>query len=90
MMGIRAATYLQVKADFWMGDRVRSAKVVRATQKAPGDAQLPGTVLVKITLDIPENAFLPLRPEAIVTIPADFAIAKAIEVVAEDPRPDDD
>lgn len=84
-MGIRAATYLQIKADFWMTDRVRSAKIVRATQKAPGDMQIPGTVLVKITVDVPESAFLPLRPEAIVVIPESLTVAEPITVEADDP-----
>lgn len=87
-MGVRAATYLQLKADFWADDKVRGAKVVRATQKPPMDSQMPGTVLVKITIEVPESAFLPLRPEAVVVIPEALTLGKPIEVEAEDPRTD--
>lgn len=74
-MGVRATTYLQIEPD-WSYDAtmVLGAKVVRCTQRAPKDKQLSGTVLVKITVDLPEAAFLPLIPEAVVTIPEDLAV----------------
>lgn len=86
-MGIRATTYLQIEPEWhaWDIDRVVSAKVVRITQRPPKDNQLGGTVLVKIVVDIPESAFKPLVPEAVVTIPEGLALAKPIEVEADDP-----
>lgn len=74
-MGVRATTYLQIEPD-WSYDAttVLGAKVVRCTQRAPKDKQLSGTVLVKITIDVPESAFLPLTPEGVVTIPDNLTI----------------
>jgi hypothetical protein len=87
---IDATFYAQVEPEFsrWAdvdGNReVQGAKVVTVTQKRP---QRPrgGTVLVKLTIRVPEAAFLPLRPEAIVVIPEDMTVVAPVEVVAEDP-----
>jgi len=63
---------------------LEGAKVVTITQRKPSRPR-GGTVLVKLTIRVPEAAFLPLRPEAIVVVPEDMTIASPIEVVAEDP-----
>jgi hypothetical protein len=87
-----------VDAEFWAqvepewssyanrdGERsLRGAKVTTITQKRPVKPK-GGTVLVRLTIRIPEGAFLPLRPEAIVVIPEDMTAVSPIEVVAEDP-----
>lgn len=65
-------------------DRVKRAKVVGLTQKRP-ESPRRGTVTVKLTLRIPESAFLPLRPEAIVVIPDEMTQANPIEVIAQEP-----
>lgn len=64
---------------------LNGAKVTTITQKRP---QRPkgGTVLVKLTIRIPEAAFQPLRPQAIVVIPEDMTVVSPIEVAAEDPE----
>ncbi len=66
------------------GPRLDGAKVVRITQTRPGKP-VAGTVLVKLTLRVPERAFRPLRPTAVVLIPADLTVAAPLEVTAEDP-----
>jgi hypothetical protein len=63
---------------------VRSAKVVSITQSRP-ERPRPGVVVVKLAIRIPEAAFLPLRPEAIVVIPEDMTAPYPIEVEAGDP-----
>lgn len=63
---------------------VQGAKVVTITQGKP-QKQRSGTVLVKLTIRVPEAAFLPLRPEAIVVIPEDMAAVAPLEVEAGDP-----
>jgi hypothetical protein len=60
------------------------AKVIGITQKKPSRPK-GGTVLVKLTIRLPEAAFMPLRPEAIVVIPADMTEVNPIEVIAEEP-----
>lgn len=87
---VDAITYLQVEPEWarWsskdIAKDVRDAKIVRSTQNRP-DKPLPGTVLVKVTVRVPKAAFLPLSPEAVVTIPMDMAEATTIEVEAGDP-----
>jgi hypothetical protein len=88
---IDATFYAQVEGKVtqrWSGSEwielVESAKVVAITQNRPGRPK-GGTVLVKLTVRIPEAAFLPLRPEAIVVIPEDMTAPYPIEVEAGDP-----
>lgn len=88
----RTTFYAQVKPTFWnsWGDqrpRVQAINVVKTTQKKP-KAQLGGTVMVKLTLDIPDEAFLPLEPEAVIVVPASLVTAKPIEVEATKPEDD--
>lgn len=89
-----AAFYIQVRPEFLRafngGQRLKAIKAVAMTQHRPARPQ-PGTVLVKLTLRIPDAAFMPLRPEAIVIVPENLTEAGAIEVEASDPhRPPDD
>jgi hypothetical protein len=84
-----ATVYLQLQADLYRstvsgGETVRSIKAVAVTQKRP-ERQRPGTVLVKLTVRVPDAAFLPLRPEAVIVVPEDMAAAAPIEVEAGEP-----
>lgn len=84
-----ATFYAQVEPTWsrWTRDGekyVDSVKVVTITQKKP-ERPRGGTVLVKLTIRVPDAAFLPLRPEAIVVIPEDLTITTPIEVEAEAP-----
>ena len=84
---IDAVFYAQVEPEFTRSfgeDHVRSAKVVGVTQKRP-DRPRRGVVVVKLPIRIPEAAFLPLHPEAIVVIPEDMTAPYPIEVEAGDP-----
>jgi hypothetical protein len=76
---VEATCYLQVEPEFnYNGSKVWGARVVRMTQRKP-ESPLGGTVLVGITLCIPEEAFLPLRPEAVIDVPLSHT---AVEVVS--------
>jgi hypothetical protein len=63
---------------------VTGAKMINATQARPGK-QKPGTVMVKLTVRLPKAAFYPLRPEAVVIVPASLIEATPVEVTAEAP-----
>jgi hypothetical protein len=81
-----AEFYVQIEPELYGPDpgRVRSIKAVALTQKRPG-RQRAGTVMVKLRVRVPDGAFLPLRPEAIVVIPEGMTVAEPITVEAEDP-----
>lgn len=84
---IDATFYAQVEPEFTRSfgeERVKAAKVVGLTQKRP-DRPRRGVIVTKLTIRIPEAAFLPLRPEAIVVIPEDLTAPYPIEVEAGDP-----
>jgi hypothetical protein len=57
-----------------------SIKVERVTDRQP-KKPLAGSVVTKLTLDVADAAFLPIRPEAIVVIPVDHT--QAVEVETE-------
>lgn len=86
-----ASFYVQLEPEFYgfrdpdTGERkVAGVKAVNITQKRPSRPK-PGTVVVKLTVRVPEAAFLPLQPEAIVTIPESLTAPYPLEVAAEDP-----
>lgn len=87
----RATFYVQLDPEYAYGYRnstdtspIRGAKAVGLTQKKPGRPK-PGSVIVKLTVDIPEGAFRALQPEAVITIPDSLTTGVPIEVTAEDP-----
>lgn len=90
---VRATVYLQVQPEYtWRAKQTRkfdepsaieSAKVVGYTQNKAQNPK-PGTVEVKITVELPKGAFLPLRPEAIVVIPETLTQPHPVTVEAED------
>lgn len=72
--------YLQVRrAPGWGA----SLRVVKSTQRRPEVIE-PGCVVVKIVLRLPSEAFEPLSPEAVVTVPTEL-VQRTIEVEAVDP-----
>lgn len=85
-----ATFYVQIEPEWshWVdssGDRqVRGIKAVGITQKRP-DRPRSGVIVAKLTVRVPDAAFLPLRPEAIVVVPADMVATSPIEVEAGDP-----
>lgn len=88
-----ATVYLQVQPEYtyWAKNRrefdkpgsIDGAKIVGFTQNKPQKPK-PGTVEVKITLQIPKAAFLPLRPEAVVVVPETLTQPHPVEVEALD------
>jgi hypothetical protein len=57
----------------------------RMTTRRP-DRPKGGTVTVKLTLDIPDSAFYPLSPEAVIVVPESMVLVTPIQVIAEDPQ----
>lgn len=86
---VKATVYLQVAPELsrhWPADDPRSilsARVVNSTQKRATKPQA-GTVEVKITVEIPKGAFLPLRPEAIIVVPESMTTPHPMQVEAHD------
>ena len=86
---VRATVFLQVAPEtaHWLSEEspnyIQGAKVVNATQSRSKKPR-GGTVEVKLTIEIPKAAFLPLRPEAIVVVPESMTVAHPVEVEAFD------
>lgn len=90
---VRATVYLQVQPEYsWRARQsgkydepsaIDGAKVVGSTQNKSQKPK-PGTVEVKITIELPKGAFLPLRPEAIVVIPEILTAPHPVTVEADD------
>ena len=94
METVKATVYLQVEPEYprWVSGNnrddiraIQGARVVGSTQNRSRSPK-PGTVEVKITIEVPKSAFLPLRPEAVVVIPEALTTPHPIEVEALDPN----
>lgn len=87
---VTATFYAQVEPEWGYGNDgkgnrpVYGAKITRVTQKRP-ESPLGGTVMLKLAVQIPKAAFLPLQPEATIVIPLDLVETTPIEVEAEVP-----
>lgn len=91
-----ATFYIQLKPEFarygahGQPPNVVAVKPVALTQKSPAQPK-GGAILVKLTLRIPDSAFHPLRPEAVIVIPESMVQASLmLEVEVLDPREDHD
>jgi hypothetical protein len=88
---VDATFHVQIEPDWsrWEttnGEKlVTGAKMTNATQARPSK-QKPGSVLIKLTVRLPKSAFYPLRPEAVVVIPASLIETASVEVTAENPE----
>lgn len=85
---VDARFYVQIEPDLQyrtVGNepRVVGAKAARITQGRSLNP-IPGTVQVKLTIRLPKAVFLPLRPEAVIVVPADFVFTDPIHVEADD------
>lgn len=92
MSGSHEATfYVQIEPEWsrWVnsnGDRwIRALKAAGMTQRWPNRPR-PGTVTVKVSVRIPDAAFLPLRPEAVIVLNEDMVEVNPIEVEAQVPH----
>jgi hypothetical protein len=89
---VTARVFAQVKPTF--GTRYDSAQgqhlptvtsiTIVSTTKSRSPAKA-GCVVVELKLDFPEQAFLPLQPTAVITIPDNFVGLDTIEIEALDP-----
>lgn len=89
MSTVRATFYAQVEptwASSWSPTgqrRLAGATVRKVTQNPPEN---PGcAVVVRLVVELPERAFLPLAPEAVIVINED-AIAVPVVVVPDQPQ----
>ena len=83
-----ATFYLQVEPEFishGQDEVVRGIHAVALTQKRPRSPKR-GTVLMKLTVRVPDAAFLPLRPEVVIVVPQAMTEALPIEVTVGDPH----
>jgi hypothetical protein len=83
-----ATFYVQLQPTFYLSrgeHQVREIRAVALNQKKPNQPRA-GTVLVKLTVRVPDGAFLPLRPEAVIVVPEEMTVTSPIEVQAEDPH----
>lgn len=81
---MKTTVYLQVEPHISRySGKPDSMHVARTTSSKP-KKPLGGTVTVKVTLDIPVEAFMPLEPEATIVIPAAMIQPNPIEVEAGD------
>lgn len=83
----KSTVYLQIKPSYftqWSSSKpqVSGMSLVRATATRPR-SPVAGTVLVKLTLDIDNAAFLPFEPEAVVHVKP--GQTEPIEVTVNDP-----
>jgi hypothetical protein len=81
--------YVQVAPEFYRYDNSRLNKIraTALTQKRPTTTRgRNGTVTVKLTLDIPDEAFLPLQPEAVIKVPSDLVAITPLSIEATDPH----
>lgn len=77
----KAVAYLTVEKDRYPFD----AKVVKSTQSKPS-AVHENQIVVKVELQIPNKAFDPLEPQAIVVVPEHLVERGPVEVEAVDPE----
>jgi hypothetical protein len=91
---VRATVYLQVAPELatYLSEShpnyISGAKIVNSTQSRSKKPRA-GTVEVKLTIEIPKAAFLPLRPEAIVVVPEALTAPHPIRVEAADANGED-
>jgi hypothetical protein len=84
-----ATFYVQVEPNWsrWTdshGERsLRGIRAVLLTQNKPAKPR-PRVVVTKLTVRVPDAAFLPLRPEVVIVVPEDLVVTSPIEARAED------
>lgn len=89
-----ATFYAQIEPSFYRryrqtdAPRLHSIQATRITQKRPAKP-MPGCVVVKLTVRIPDAAFLPLAPEAVIEIPLAHTEPILVESQAVDLLPED-
>lgn len=83
-----ARFFVQIEPEFSRsyggGDMtVSGIKAVLLTQKYPSRPKA-GTLTVELEVNMPDAAFLPLRPKAIIEVPSDYVAVNPIQVTVGD------
>jgi hypothetical protein len=82
---ITATFYAQVtKKERWVGGNYVSGQVSKITQEKPSVTP-KDTVTVKLTVELPAEAFEAFAPAAVIQIPAGLSSSTPIHVIVEDP-----
>lgn len=81
----RATFYAHVQATYgnYAVDKVQSLKVIRVTQNKPERLER-NTIAVKLTLEVPDEAFEAFSPSATISIPLG-QVQKTMHVITETP-----
>lgn len=96
-MTVRATAYLTIQAVRYRYGRpdpetgmlkITGAKVVKSTQSRPERLERD-QIAVKVTVEIPEAAFDPISPAAVIVVPTDLALRGPIDVEALDANPEE-
>lgn len=91
-MSVRATTYLVLEASRYRYGRpdpetglkpVDSIRVVASRVNRPAQLERD-QVAIKVTVEVPEGAFDPITPAALVVVPEDLIDRRPIDVEAED------
>lgn len=81
-----AEFYVHLQPDFsnYVQDGRRAITGVRATRitQSRPSKPAPNTVLIRLTVRVPDAAFQPLEPQAVVVVPEEF-VEHPIEVIAQ-------
>lgn len=91
----RATFFVQIEPNYAYGyapsetTPITSAKAVGITQSRPTKPKR-GSLIVKLTVDVPEGAFRALQPEAVIVIPDSFIKGVPIKVEVQDANDGDD
>lgn len=76
----RSTFYVQLEPEF-RRERLVSVKAKAVTLGRPTYPRgRGGTVAIKMTVEIPDAAFYPLQPEAIIEVPLDETLPLRVEV----------
>lgn len=92
-MTIESDFYVQFTPEFFRRIASDSEPRVRAvspklTKTRPRGSETRGCVVVKFRVRLPDQAFLPLAPEAIVDVPLENTETVAVTVLPPDPAED--
>lgn len=78
--------YVTVEPRFSTHGTLLSISATGLTKRRPERRTRSGSISVKLSLDIPDGAFLPLRPEAVIVVPEGMTRVEPIVVEAQDPN----
>lgn len=83
-----AEFYVQVqrkKYAQWRNGKSITASAIKMTQEKPATTP-KDTVVVKLKVELPDEAFEPFEPSAVVAVPAGMVAQQPTTVIMEDPN----